>query len=396
MIIPFRDRLKAVDAALLTPLVRQVLADDCAEVLDWNYAPLDGGMAQARGGSYGVYRFRGRACCHDKVQTWSLVLKATAAAVLAAGPIASAGESDAYYWKREVLVYQSGLLADLPEGLVAVRCFSIVEYPDQEFWIWLEDVEDSTWSRQEYGLAAYHLGQFNGAYLAGRPIPQASWLSTGAVRLWLEWGEPGIADIETLSRLPIHQLWLDTACIARIRNLWAQREQLLAALDRLPRTFCHFDTYRRNLMIRRNHLGKSETVAIDWAAAGTGGVGVELSALIGAGVTMYEISARELKEYEAVVFSGYMAGLRQAGWEGDQRLVRFGFAAAAALHYGLGLTGLLLSLLADEQEVQFLERFFARHREELMAEQAIFQPYFVDLGEEALALLEQLTAGGKL
>ena len=36
----FQERLNAVDAALLTPLVRQVLADTCAEVLDWSYVPL--------------------------------------------------------------------------------------------------------------------------------------------------------------------------------------------------------------------------------------------------------------------------------------------------------------------------------------------------------------------
>ena len=396
MTTPFQERLKAVDAALLTPLVRQALADNCAEVLDWNFAPLTGGMVQERGGSYGVYRFRGQARSGAAVRPWSLVLKATAAAVLAANPFTGAEESHPYYWKREVLVYQSGLLADLPDGLVAVRCFGVVEYPDEEFWMWFEDVEDSTWSRQEYGLVACHLGQFNGAYLAGRPLPQASWLSTGGVRLWLEWAEPGVAEIETLSRLPIHQSWLDAAAIARIQNLWAQREQLLSGLDRLPHTFCHHDAFRRNLMLRRNHMGKRETVAVDWAVAGTGGVGVELEALIGGGVTMYEFPAREVKDYEAAAFEGYMAGLRQAGWVGNLELVRFAFAAAAALHYGLGLSCLLLSLLADEQQVQFLERFFARPRGELMAERAVYQRYFMDLGEEALDLLEKLTTAGQL
>ena len=392
----FAQRLASVDAALLSPFVRQALGDDSAAVLDWRCVPLRGGMAQANGGSYGVYRFSGQARCHDTVQAWSLVLKATAAAVLAAGSIASADESHIFYWKREVLIYQSGLLADLPDGLVAVRCLGVVEYPDQEFWIWLEDVEDSTWVRQDYRLVAYHLGQFNGAYLAGRPLPRASWLSSGPVQLWLEWAEPGIAEIETLSRLPINRLWVDSSGVARMRNLWAQRERLLCGLDRLPRTFCHHDAYRRNLMLRRSRMGKRESVAVDWAAAGTGGVGVELEALIGAGASMYQIPARELKDYEATAFGGYMAGLRQAGCDVNPRTVRFGFAAAAALHYGVGLTGFLLSVLADEQQVQFLERFFGRPRGELMAEQAVFHRYFLDLGEEALALLEQLKVAGQL
>ncbi len=395
MTTAFAQRLAAVDAALLSPFVCQALGDDSAVVLDWRCMPLGGGMAQANGGSYGTYRFAGQARCHDKVQGWSLVLKATAADV-AAGQYVGADESHPSYWKREILIYQSGLLADLPEGLVAVRCLGVVEYPNQEFWIWLEDVEDSTWVRQDYRLVAYHLGQFNGAYLAGRPIPHASWLSPGPVRLWLEWAEPGIGEIETLSRLPINRLWVDAAAIDRIRNLWAQREQLLCGLDSLPRTFCHHDALRRNLMLRPNRLAQRETVAVDWAAAGTGGVGVELEALIGGSAIMYEIPARELKDYEAVALAGYVAGLRQAGCEVDPDVVRFGFAAAAALHYGVGLACLHLSLLADEQQVQFRERFFARPRGELMAGKGIFQRYFLDLGDEALQLLDKLTAAGRL
>ena len=148
MTTSFAQRLEAVDAALLTPLVRQVLADDNTEVLTWACQPVAGGMAHAAGASYGIYRFQGQAHTQGQVRPWSLILKATAAAVVNGGTMASADSSDLNYWQRETLVYQSGLLDGLPAGLVAARCFGVVEYPEQEFWIWLEDVADQSWSRR--------------------------------------------------------------------------------------------------------------------------------------------------------------------------------------------------------------------------------------------------------
>lgn len=145
MNMPFAERLKAVDAAQLTPLVRQALADDAVELLDWEHRPVKGGIVQEIGGSYGLYRFCGRALGRGgETRDWSLILKATAAALVGVSPMASPNRSDLFYWKREVLAYQSGLLADLPPGLKAVRCFAVVEYANEEFWIWLEDVEDRT------------------------------------------------------------------------------------------------------------------------------------------------------------------------------------------------------------------------------------------------------------
>lgn len=271
MKMSFAERLKAVDAAQLTPLVRQALADDSAELLDWELRPVKGGIFQEIGGSYGLYRFRGSACCRGGATlAWSLILKATAAALVDINPAASPDISDLLYWKREVLAYQSGLLADLSPGLRAVRCFAVVEYPEEEFWIWLEDVEDRTWSRADYGLAAYHLGLFNGAYLGDRQLPQADWLSHGQAPGFLGYGSAGMAEIASLGQLPANRLWLDDDGVARTQRLWEERERLLSALDRLPQTFCHHDAFRRNLMIRSDSSGELETVAVDWAMVGTG------------------------------------------------------------------------------------------------------------------------------
>lgn len=58
----FEKRLKAVDQATLTPLVRCILENESAEVIDWRYQPLEGGFGE----SYGIYRFQGKARSPDE------------------------------------------------------------------------------------------------------------------------------------------------------------------------------------------------------------------------------------------------------------------------------------------------------------------------------------------
>lgn len=48
------------------------------------------------------------------------------------------------YWKREVLTSQSGLLEDLPGGIVALRWLAIEEWGKELCWLWLEGVQDHT------------------------------------------------------------------------------------------------------------------------------------------------------------------------------------------------------------------------------------------------------------
>ena len=42
------------------------------------------------------------------------------------------------------------------------------------------------------------------------------------------------------------------------------------------------------------------------------------------------------RDLDAACFAGYVTGLREAGWAGDERVVRLGFTAAAALRYSVG------------------------------------------------------------
>ncbi len=148
-----------IDKDFLTPIVRNALKDDSAEVLEFNCQTILGGL---EAGSQ-VIRYQGKARTKDQVTPWSLIQKS----------IAYSAEHDdpggTHYWKREALGYQSGLIEKLPGGVTAPRCYAVTERPGKGIWIWLEEVQDEVgtkWPLEQYREAARLLGQMNGAYLA--------------------------------------------------------------------------------------------------------------------------------------------------------------------------------------------------------------------------------------
>ena len=127
---------QSIDIPTLTPLVRQVLSSETVEITDWDIQQIHGGAAAGYMGGSAVHRVSGR--CHDNGHTaeWSFILKVLY-------PDVDRGQPAQYnYWRREAHAFESGLLEDLPVGLVAPRCFGVVHQPDGECWIWMEDVQE--------------------------------------------------------------------------------------------------------------------------------------------------------------------------------------------------------------------------------------------------------------
>lgn len=316
-----------LDEQMLAAILQLALDDETATVVTWTAQPLDGGFSGAA-----VYRVQGRAQLVHQLTPWSFILKILSPATGGQAP------TDFDYWQREALLYQSGLLADLPPDLVAPHCFAVVDMGDDTRWLWLEDMGEATevaWPLQQYGLAARHLGQFNGAYLVGRPLPQAPWLRATDVGQRLTLAEPGIHALPQLRHHPLFAELLAGDRVERMVHLWAERARLLAGLARLPQTLCHRDAFRHNLLARHDAKGRAQTVALDWGMAGLGVLGEELVPLFAATLSFVAVPLDRIPELDALIFAGYVAGLRDAGWQGDERLARFGFAASAALKAGL-------------------------------------------------------------
>ena len=374
--------LSGVDAATLEPMVRALLDEPAAVVArEWSCRPLGGGASEG----LGLYRVAGLACVGGATHPWALVCK-----VCAAAHGADPGAWD--YPAREVLAYGSGLLAALPGGLVAPRCLAVAAQQDGTTRLWLEAVTDAhpgPWPLDRYTLVARHLGRFNGAYLAGAPLPAQPWLSREWLRDFVQPSGLAVAELERLAgsdASPLARELYPPSVVIEIKRLWTERERFLAALDRLPRNFCHLDAFRRNLLHRAGPEGE-EFVALDWAYAGHGVVGEELGQLVVASLFFFETVGIAPRDLDAACFASYLEGLREAGWTGDERLVRLGFTVDAALRTTIGLLRVILPLVSEPARRPVVEDRFGYPLEEVVEAWAELWSFQFELAEEARALL---------
>ena len=378
------DAVPTVDAATLAPLVRRALG--CAARLDgaWHGRALRGGF-----GGQGLYRFDGRARVDAGTVPWSIVLKVGPPP----GPQDDPGAWDAP--GREALAYRSGFLDGLPGPLVAPRCLGLTEGPDGAAWLWLEALADERpgpWGLDRYALAARHLGRFNGAYLVADSVPDYAWLSRAWLRRYVAAEGAAAARIAVADDAPpLLRRSLPSETVAWLRGLWAEREVFLAALDRLPQTVCHHDAFRRNLFARRGADGAEQTVAVDWAFVGIGAVGAELAPLVVGSLLFFEVADATPRDLAETALAGYVAGLREAGWGGDEGLARLGFLATAALLYTVCTAGLLVALVGDPSQYPAFERSLGRPMGEAVEGWAELRPFQVELAEAARQLASSVS-----
>jgi hypothetical protein len=375
--------LTAIDQTTLTALVRNALDNATVEVTNWDYEQLHGGV----GYGTAIYRCAGQGRDQGQTTPWSLILKVL-------HPLDYGGHLSAWnYYKREADAYQSGWLDDLPGGLAAPRHFGVVEHPDRTCWIWLQDVTDdigAQWPLEHYGVVARHVGQLNGAYLAGEHQPSWPWLSSSWLRQYVAQSAPAMTPLRDSLDHPLVRRWLPGDASDRFFRLWAERDIFLDALDRLPQTLGHLDVFRRNLFARRTADGDYQTVAIDWAYAGRGAIGEELVPLIPASVYFREVELDKAQMLDQIVFAGYLQGLRDVGWRGDPREVRLGYAAAGCLRYTFGEIGRFLAVILDESLHVMAQQTFGRPIEDVLDYIAQVSRFFGGLADEARELMDIL------
>lgn len=291
-------------------------------------------------------------------------------------------------WRREAAVYVSGLPDGLPDGISAPRVYGIDE-GEGEVALWLEDVVETVpvWPLSRYAVAARDLGRFNGAYLAGRPLPSAPTLSRDWLAGWVamtgERGPQFLADPSVTG----HQLVCEAVTpeqLLRLRALHAARSRLHAALDRLPATVSHLDAWRANL-IARDRNGATETVAIDWSIVGLAPAGQELAIFVTGARVWLTLDAADAAQLGEVSYRSYLAGLRDAGWVGSEADVRLAYVASAALWAGIPAP-LWLRWFTLPARRAWLERKFGMSLEAAARPFGAFIGDVLDLADEALAV----------
>lgn len=376
-------QLRAIDADLLTEIVRQDQRTPAFELTDWTVEPLS---SKGISNPEGLFRVRGTGQVGQTTTPWSVVLK------IVTRPDHEQDLRDLWYWKRELRVAQSQLLTRLAAPVVAPRCYGAVEHAD-DVWLWMEQIVGRTsqpWTLSEYAFAARELGRFNGAYLTGTPLPDEPWLCHDHVRGWLA------------ALVPEHpaRAWENRfvrgafapALRPRVERLWAEQERFLAVLSQLPQVCSHFDYQRRNLFIRARPDGRDEVVAVDWQYVGIGALGGDLFHLTSGSAVLFEWEPAAVGALEAVTTEGYLAGLHDVGWQGDADLVRLGYTTWLALMHGACLPTATTVWMADDTGARVWQQF-GRSREAVAAGWATLCAFALDRADEARQLMDRLHVG---
>ena len=362
--------LRSINESKMSTIVRQSLNRSNFRIQGWRARKLEGGVGNPA--SLGIYRFEGVGSDRNEWIDWSILLKIIQSPANLGydnyGEVQA--QSHWNYWKRELLLYQSGWLETLPEGIRAPACYDAVEIPGNVGGIWLEDVKDSftgNWPLHRYALAARHLGRLNGIYISRRELPTFPWLSRQRTRQWLK----TIPWQEFPWDHPLVWQQFPNPGMDNFRSMLEESERFLARLEQLPKTVSHGDTNPINFISRRLPRNQEQTVAMNWSQTGIEPIGDDLGQLVYG--TYKALKGYKLRDISDTLFTSYINGLQDSGCRVDTQLVRFGYVASAAFRMGLSKLVRLDGQLKREEDLvpqHTTHTFLAEPFESFMASEA--------------------------
>lgn len=369
----------SIDATVLESPVRKIVQSDSAVVETWQCTSLPRGASFRK-----VLRLRGTARDSTSTKPWEVILKRFYKGDGEPKP------SQAFYWKREPLLYASGLITSISQGPLVPRCLGITSRSDDELWLWLESISDDCnrrWTLPDFQLAARNLGQFNAIPFVQNTVPKQQWLSREMLRRWLR----NISLLpEYLNEFPEHAV-IRRALPYHLRDhvvrLLPLVEQLLRSLRDLPQTFCHLDGHKRNFMLRESADADLQVILLDWALAGLGALGQDISPLVTVSAFMFEAENIVLKDLDGAVFDAYLEGMKNVGWSGDVRKIRLGYCADTVLRF-LNRARFVSGFVKHEADRFWWEEVTGRPLTEGLDQFADMLPYMVDIADETVKLIE--------
>jgi hypothetical protein len=343
----------SIDTDFLKNIVQQVLVDPDIRLKDWEAHQIKSGLEIGSN----IYKLSGTADLEKTIKSWSLILKIV-------HPEEQFSDPEGYrYWEREIQAYQSGLFDSLPGHFSAPKLYQICEKPERSIWIFMEDIQDEfirPWTLEQYNKAAHLLGKFNGAYLAGRSLPQKPWLCKQWLLKYVEHATPMIELIQHNPAHPLIKSLLPGISLPLTLSFWDVYPKLIKIINSLPQTFCHQDAFTRNLFFRKGQL-----VAIDWGYVGIAPIGAELAPLVGTASNLSGFPSEQLDELDQACFNSYLEGIKEAGGNPDPQQVRLGFTLTMGLRYVLGgVVGETLPFLLHEETKHFFAESLGVSQEE--------------------------------
>ena len=255
------------------------------------------------------------------------------------------------YWRREAEVYSSGLNATYSDsGLRGPRTLHVSARDDSTVAIWMEAVQGTPGAQIDddlIGELSYRLGRAQGAWrAAGRPLP--SWASKRFLRDYIGSKRLGWELLESDDgwSQPLIAKCFPKGLREGANRLRRDREWLLAIMEQTPRTCAHLDVWPNNVLVADD----GDLVLVDWAFVGDGALGEDVGNLVPDAVFDRFVPAERLSALASVALTRYLDGLGDAGWNGDERLVRLAFYASAVKYDWL--VPLLLER-ADQQQYDY-------------------------------------------
>lgn len=127
----------------------------------------------------GIFRLHGLVKLHNELKPWCVILK-----IIKPDTAKKDNIKHHNYWRREALVFESGVLRELPDSIYATESYLVEEQQDGTIWLWMEYVKGEYANTvEQFSYIARQLGRFNGAYLKGiKTLPDHEWIC----RAWLK------------------------------------------------------------------------------------------------------------------------------------------------------------------------------------------------------------------
>ncbi len=374
------SQLPSIDPAWLTDVVRQDQRSPDFEITAWTAGLLsDKGATSAEG----LLLFKGEGRDPQGSRRWSVVLK-----TLTVDPNPNTGIDSLWHWGREIAVNRSDLFIRLPSCVRAPRFYGTTEW-DGKVGLWMEHITGDApdpWGLDEFAFVARRLGKFNAACMDVQ-LPAYPWFVRAAIPDWLAvWGPVSGWDNSFVQR------HLSARTGERIMQLWSERQRFLSALNSMPQIFSHGDAQRRNLILRRNAQGDGDVIAIDWAQCRIAPLGADGAYLAGTAALFFDWRQEALQQLDECVFGAYLAGLRDAGWRGDPRVIRLAYTAFFAMWYGVFAPRAIATFTEPELQPQAM-RLFHCQDDALSIGWVTLNEYALDCADQARDLMQALSLG---
>lgn len=116
-------------------------------------------------------------------------------------------------------------------------------------------------------------------------------------------------------------------------------------------------------------------------------VGEEVGQTLSVAGAFFDVAPTDLPTLDEALFAGYVAGLRDAGWQGDLRAVRFAYTASAALRNAFNAVG---TVVPDPARRAAAYENYGHSWEALAERRAVLRPFLLAWADEARTLLRTM------